>query len=326
MPDWVGLDGSSTSRRYRAMAEQVSGVSPSYEAICLRLADDADVVHRIDTLPTAKRQPNLLLGAVRYLGGPVSSWPAVREFLLTRWDDVAATMREHRTQTNEAGRCATLLPVLARLPGPLALLEVGASAGLCLYPDRYAYRYRGPDGTEHEVGSSTLRLDCEISGAVPLPDALPAVVWRAGLDLAPVSVTDAAAVRWLEALVWPEQYERFGVLRAAVDIARADPPRIERGDLVTDLAGMAAAAPADATLVVFHSAVLAYVDGDDRAAFRTEVERIAATRTTYWVSNEAPGVVAATDVPGAGAGFVLALDGRPVAITGPHGQRLDWLV
>ncbi len=37
-----------------------------------------------------------------------------------------------RTQTNEPGRCAVLLPLLAALPQPLALLEVGASAGLCL--------------------------------------------------------------------------------------------------------------------------------------------------------------------------------------------------
>ena len=45
-------------------------------------------------------------------------------------------MMVRSTQTNEAGRCAALLPVLALLPQPLALLEVGTSAGLCLFPDR----------------------------------------------------------------------------------------------------------------------------------------------------------------------------------------------
>jgi hypothetical protein len=31
--------------------------------------------------------------------------------------------------------------VLAGLPQPLAVLEVGAAAGLCLLPDRYGYDY-----------------------------------------------------------------------------------------------------------------------------------------------------------------------------------------
>ena len=53
-------------------------------------------------------------------------------------------MLERRTQTNEPARCALMLPLLAALPQPLALLEVGASAGLCLLPDRYGYDYDGP--------------------------------------------------------------------------------------------------------------------------------------------------------------------------------------
>ena len=58
--------------------------------------------------------------------------------------EVEAVMLERRTQTNEPARCALLLPLLAALPQPLALLEVGASAGLCLLPDRYALRLRRP--------------------------------------------------------------------------------------------------------------------------------------------------------------------------------------
>lgn len=322
MPDWTGLDGSPTAARYQQMAErEVLGISPSYEAICLGVAGDAELIDLLDTLPAANRQPNLLLAAVRFLDGPVDSWPAFRGFVLDSWQRLAATMRERRTQTNEPGRCAALLPVLAALPQPLALLEVGAAAGLCLYPDRYAYRYG-----EHAVGASSVVLRCAVTGPVPLPSAVPDVAWRAGLDLHPLDVTSDADVRWLESLIWPEQRDRFTVLRGAVEIARAEPARIVAGDLTTDLASLAEQAPADATLVVFHSAVLAYVDDAGRAAFADAVRAVAAQRATCWLSNEAPGVVAGTRLDaGAPYRFVLARDGRPLALARPHGQSLDWL-
>ena len=42
-------------------------------------------------------------------------------------------------------------------------------------------------------------------------------------------------------------------------IAAEKKPRIVKGDLRTDLARLAAEAPKDATLVIFHTAVLAYI-------------------------------------------------------------------
>lgn len=315
----IGMAESDTAARYRRFAEvEVRPFSPSYERLCLGVAGDDVVLTRVDQLPPPKRQPNLLLAAVRFLGGPVGSYPAFRDFVLARWDDVAATMQARRTQTNEPGRCAALLPALAALPQPLALIEVGASAGLCLYPDRYAYRYTLA-GTEHRVGVSPVELRCAAEGAVPLPAAVPQVAWRAGLDLNPLDVCDDEDVRWLESLIWPEQSARFDVLRGAVELARADPPRIVRGDLVRELPALAAQAPGDATLVVFHTAVLAYVDAAGRAAFAETVRDLAAT----WISNEAPGVVRGTEKVAAPS--VLARDGRALALAGAHGQSLTWL-
>ena len=130
--------------------------------VSLAVAGDEEILALLDTVPAAKRQPNLLLGVVRFLGGPVDDPAAFHDFTVANWPAVEAGLRTRATQTNEAGRCALLLPVLAALPQPLALLEVGTAAGLGLYPDRYSYRYG-----DHLLGSSGPILDCALTGTPP---------------------------------------------------------------------------------------------------------------------------------------------------------------
>ncbi|HEX5542930.1 MAG TPA: DUF2332 family protein [Micromonospora sp.] len=133
-------------------------------------------------------------------------------------------------------------------------------------------------------------------------------------------------LRWLDALIWPEQQHRWARLHAAASIARADPPHLVRGDLLADLPALAAQAPAEAALVVFHSAVLAYVPPETRAAFAELVH----TLPGHWISNGGlrvlPDLAATVCAPaGSPSTFLLALDGQPLAFTAPHGQRLQWL-
>ena len=125
--------------------------------------------------------------------------------------------------------------------------------------------------------------------------------------------------------MWPGQGDRARTLRAAVAIARRDPPPIVRGDLLTDLAPLLAAAPKVATLVVFHSAVLQYVVSPaERDGFIDTVRQAGAV----WISNEIPAVFPgfARDIPPPPSlgRSLLMLDGVPVAWAGPHGQSLDW--
>jgi hypothetical protein len=231
-------------------------------------------------------------------------------------------MMARRTQTNEPARCATLLPALAQLPPPLALIEVGASAGLTLLFDRYSYDYAGHQIAGLDPQAPT--LSCTPRGPVPLPDRLPAITWRAGLDLSPLDVTSDDDVRWLSCLVWPGEGDRAPRLAAAVAAARRDPPVVHRGDLLTDLPALAAQAPADATLVVYHSAVLAYVTPADRQRFASTVRALPAV----WLSNEGPAILPGIPLPAhQGAPFVLVRDGQtPLALTDGHGTWLQWLV
>ena len=87
----------------------------------------------------------------------------------------------------------------------------------------------------------------------------------------------------------PEESERFDILSEAVRIARADPPRIETGDLTAELVTLAAEAPWGATLVVFHSAVLAYVDEPARTAKSALPSSSSATTSRTSAAAASPG-------------------------------------
>lgn len=205
----------------------------------------------------------------------------------------------------------------------MALLEVGAAAGLTLLPDRYSYNYAG-----HRVGGAdplAPTLYCEPRGPVPLPARGLSVAWRAGIDVNPLDVANDDDVRWLECMLWPGEAGREERLHKAVAAARRHRPRVFRGDLVDDLARVAADAPRQATLVVFHSAVLAYVDADKRRAFADAVRSLDAV----WLSNEAPGVAAPPTSVESKYGrecFALLRGGRELlALADGHGAWVDWV-
>src|SRR5712691_6630564 len=125
-------DGARVATAYLRFAEdEVRDLSPLYGELLHGVASDPEVIGFLLTLPREKRQPNLFLAAARHLFGMLASWDQFRSDVLQDKDALRATMLARSTQTNEPGRCAALLPVLAGLPEPLALLEVGASAGLC---------------------------------------------------------------------------------------------------------------------------------------------------------------------------------------------------
>ena len=315
-----------TSTWYRDFGElEARGQSVIYEQWALGVADDPALIALIEELPLQKRQPNLVFACARLLGAPERDYPALRRWLMPNWSAVVSEALARSTQTNEARRCASLLPALSLIPGPLALLEVGASAGLCLFPDRYSYSYDGDAPRDPPAGPSTVLLESTTTGGMPRPRSVPRIVWRAGLDLHPLDVRDADDMHWLETLVWPEQHERRARLRAAIRIAAENPPRIVRGD-ASVLASLAAQAPDDATLVVITSAVLVYLPFAERMRFVESVRSLDAR----WISLEGvrglPTVRAALPDDGGSDGrFVLALDEVPLAFTGPHGQSLDWI-
>lgn len=310
---------------YRDFAAYAAGDSPCFEEWALGVTGDEEVLAWLGTLPPVKRQPNLVFAAARWHGAPAPGpYSGLREVLLGREPEVRATVLARATQTNEAGRLATLVPVLGLLDGQLSLVEVGASAGLCLFPDRYDYVWPGA-GELRGTGGPV--LTAVATGALPVPTTHPDVAWRGGVDLDPLDVTDPDATAWLENLVWPEQDERRERLRAAIGVARHEPPPVERGDLLDHLPGLLDRAAAHGTPVVMHSAVVAYLDEPDRRRFHDLVAGLVADGRCHWVSNEGPRVLPRVtgDLEVPAGRFVTALDGVPMALSHGHGHAVDWL-
>lgn len=342
----TGLEPNVREAYTRFGEREARGNSSFYEQVCALVARDDELVARIGALAPPKRQPNLVLGAARFLDAPQDEPVRFVTWMREHWDDVASVVAQRATQTNEAGRCATLLPFIAEAVGqrPVALVEVGCSAGLALFPDLYSYRYVSETG-DAIVGDGSPRLACDVTGGTErLPRHLPSVAWRGGLDLNPLDVlTDTAAARdnarWLEALVWPGQTVRAERLRECIATIRAYLERhpgqrshVIAGDVVADLDTLLAEVPDDLHLVLFHSAVLAYTDDATRAAFKRRMAELAHRPGGFtWISNEAPGVMpGVADSPPDGFGvppgrFLLAVDGVARAVVGPHGQVLEFV-
>ena len=110
--------------------------------------------------------PNRLPNAPCCSHGVTAPGPyaGLRSALLGDDGSIRATILARSTQTNEVGRLATLLPAFAQAvpSGPVALIEVGASAGLNLFPDRWGYDWATPAG-QVTLGAEP-RLPCRLTG------------------------------------------------------------------------------------------------------------------------------------------------------------------
>jgi hypothetical protein len=329
--------------RFRSFAVAAAdGGSPLYGRLSAAIADDPEVVEILTAARPEQRQPMLLLAAVHHevLRDPATPlaaayrgerpdedpYPRFAAFCRER----AGTLRElcatRRTQTNEPARCAVLLPCLATVAAraggrPLALIECGASAGLNLSFDRYAYDYGG--GLRGGAPGARLRVECALRGAGRPPLDLPAVASRHGLDLDPADPADPDAARWLHACVWPDQPERHARLAAALAVAREHPVRVDRADALDALPGAIAEAPERAHAVVLHSAFASYLS--DAQVERLDAAVAEADRPVSHVSIESPREhreAWASRAPG--LGFDVRIDGAPVGAAAHHGQALRW--
>ena len=314
-------------RYLRFARDEAPGRSAMYVSWAAAIADDAEMLHLLAGISEQHRQPPLVFAVSRMLGAPLGEYSDWRDFVLAHAEALRAECERRSIQTNEPLRAAALLPPLSRITGPIALLEIGAAAGLCLYPDRYSYRFVDETGAERirldpDDGPSPVVLTSSVRGPLP-PLQLPQIIWRAGIDLDPIDVRRADERAWLEALIWPGETERTERIAAAIDIVADDPPTLIAGDAIDALDAAVSTAPAEATLVISTPGVLVYLP---RARRLELIERLRAL-DAHWLTIDQPRLHDAwipENATDGFSGFAVALDGHVLADADPLGRWWEW--
>jgi hypothetical protein len=355
------FDDPLLARQFAAFEATARTRAPLYAALAAGIAHDAGLSGLLASTPSTQRLPVLLLAAVHdlLLADPdhdLASWypnltaqprrsddprlmPTFADFVAERSGALQRLLSTRTTQTNEVGRCGFLLPVLgivAAEVGPLSVIDVGASGGLNLLLDHFEYRYRTTGGTTTTLGApSTVVIEVDLTGSVPVPTMLPTIVARRGIDLDPIDVSDESEARWLEACVWPDQADRFHRLVAAIGIARDHPPQVVAGDAVSTLRSVVEEMAGTGHPVVVNTWVLNYFTAEDRLDYLAELEHLGTEHDLSWIYAEAPSLVpelpTSPDPKGADRTVLSLVRWRRgirtvdhLATVHPHGFWIDW--
>ena len=305
------LDADRLARAFVRFADTECRDEPLYDALCRTAAQTPALLGLLEPAAAEQRRPNLLLAAVHDLVLAGSTHPladyfpsvggtrAVDDALPGHVVDFCArhdtALRERTatraTQTNEIGRCAVLWPMLHRVAQaaggrPLALLDVGCSAGLNLGVDAYRYDV-DDDGDPHAAPVIASR---PVGARRPVfSTPAPRIVARLGIDPAPVDVADETAVRWLRACLWPHDTARRERFDRAVQLARSARWPVRReADCTQAAVAWAEAQPADVLPVIFNSWVLTYFSPEALARHVAALRGLVQRRGAAWISAEEP--------------------------------------
>ncbi|AZB42266.1 DUF2332 domain-containing protein [Bacillus sp. FJAT-42376] len=325
----------------RFAENECKGSSSLYEYLSKQIADDEELLQLAKHGREGQPIPNLFLGAVHYLllkrSGHMlmeiyenppehEDWfPVFKDFCLAHQNEITVLLKTKLVQTNEVRRCAYLYPVFQHIHEqtgkPLALVEIGTSAGLQLLADQYAYSY-GTDGVFGNPESSLL-IHSEWKGEnkPPLQKSIPPVAVRIGMDLNIVDVKDPEEYLWMKALIWPEHKERMEMFDQAAALMGTRPVQFFEGDGTAMLLSAAGRVPDEYTLCIFHTHVANQMPEEAIGRLLKSVKEIGQKRDVFHIYNNIEDRDLHLDYTGNGVE-----DHHKVAETDGHGRWFKWLM
>jgi hypothetical protein len=258
-------------------------------------------------------------------------WPVARAFL-EREEGWVRDFMKSPPQTNETGRAMGLASgfmwLAERSPQPFHMLELGASAGLNLNWDRFAYAYPGwgRDGVMGPV------IPTVVEGRPPKWRDI-SIASRAACDQNPLDAADAGDRLRLRSYIWADQTARMERLNAALDLARETGLKPEKADAAEWVRRKLGGELPAGTSVVYHSVFYQYPPREVREAIRDGIEeaglRTSGERRLAWVRFEPESVIGGER---GSVRYVLNIvtwdAGRRAEATladvDPHGRSMIW--
>ena len=265
---------------------------------------------RDDALREGERHPLFAGLAARSPDPTTVTEAALAEALDGTREAIFDALAHRPVQTNETSRAiAWLWPAALARAGdearPLALADVGASAGLNLVADALPPVWVASDGEPLELAR----------------DVRP--VARLGLDAAPLDALRAADARWLRACIWPGERAREERLEAALEAFQA--ARI-RPDAPVILPVTATSVPArldllsgaqrGALVLAYQTMLRDYLEPADRAEYEDGMRD--------WIAAHPPGRALWVELEPAVGELAGAAQGSIVAhVRSPWGEVRD---
>ena len=340
------LNKERLSTIFTSFAEnECKGSSELYEYLALKIAKDNELLDLCTYARQGQPVPNLLFGAAHFLllkgnehklkefypslisnpKPPIGSFEYFKDFCLLNINKIIQILQTKLVQTNEVRRCGYLYPIFSfiyeKTKKPLALIEIGTSAGLQLLWDKYSYTINKND----LVGNldSTLQISTECIGdELPfLKPTSPPVSTRIGIDLNLVDLTNEKELLWLKALIWPEHKERLTLFEQAANYVVDAPIQFVEGDGVTLLKTFVDKIAMDQSICIYHTHVANQMPIETRKSLLNMIESIGKNRDVFHIYNNIQDKYLHLDY------YINGLEHtQTIAETDGHGRWFKWLV
>ncbi|WP_053219291.1 DUF2332 domain-containing protein [Virgibacillus senegalensis] len=330
----------------RFSVQECKESSGLYECLAKEIAGDEELLQLCEHARVGQPVPNLLLGAVHYLlpkgdhplqrfyasltsnpDRPENAFPYFKDFCQSHLNEIRRLLASKLVQTNEVGRCAYLYPAFCYMyeqtKRPLALVELGSSAGLQLIWDKYAYRYQ--NGLIHGNQDSPLILTSEVKTEQPpaLMKSSPPVTARIGLDLHINNLEKSEDYHWLKALIWPEHHVRRDAFEKASALFKEEASNIQlvEGNGVELLEETVKSLPSDSTVCVFHTHVANQIPEKEKQILVEGINRLGKQREVFHLYNNMQDRLLHLDRMTEGKSYR-----RTIGRTDGHGRWFEWLL